>query len=393
LLLQGATANSHTLKSLKQIAAASDRAAGFVRHLLLFSRKQVVQTKILDLNAVLQNLQAMLPQMLGEQIALELCCQPSLPMVAADASMTEQIVMNLAVNARDAMPRGGTLRIETAAVEIPIALARQNPDARAGRFICLTVRDNGCGMERRVLQRIFEPFFTTKEVGKGTGLGLSTVYGIVRQHSGWIEVESELGAGSTFKVFLPTAEAGAVDHTVPGTVKPEAIGGGTETILVVEDEVSLLKVLSRVLERYYYRVLVATSATEALRIWDEQRGQIDLLLTDVIMPGRMSGTDLVHELKRRKPGLKVIVTSGYSPEFIGRDFLSGDANFLPKPYHPQMVAQLVRKTLDGTAGRLPPPAEKPADAAPANPVLLGGNLMSQPAPLLPKTRSPRATIV
>jgi PAS domain S-box-containing protein len=346
LLRQDAPADSKAMHSLKQIAAASDRAAGFVRHLLMFSRKQIVQTKILDLNTVLRNLQGMLPQMLGEQIKLELRCQSGLPPVAADASMTEQIVMNLAVNARDAMPRGGVLHIETFGVEIPAELARQNPEARAGSFICLCVRDTGCGMERRVMEHIFEPFFTTKEIGKGTGLGLSTVYGIVRQHQGWIEVESEVGLGTTFKVFLPAAASGASAVPVTANANSEIVGGGHETLLVVEDETSLLKVLGTVLRRYHYHVLMAESAVEALRVWDENSGRVDLLLTDMIMPGGMTGNDLVNELKSRKPALKVIMTSGYSPELIGRDFSHGDATFLPKPYQPQMVAELVRKTLD-----------------------------------------------
>lgn len=372
LLLHAATADSHSMKSLKQIAAASDRAAGFVRHLLMFSRKQVVQTKQLDLNALLQNLQSLLPQMLGEQITLRLKGSEGLPMVAADSSMTEQIVMNLVVNARDAMVRGGTLDIDTAAVEIPVALARQNPDARPGKFVCLRVSDTGCGMDRRVMQRIFEPFFTTKEVGKGTGLGLSTVYGIVRQHHGWIEVESELGVGTTFKVFLPAVDANAADSPViSSSPKVETVANGQETLLVVEDEVGLLKVLSSVLQRYQYRVLVATSAAEALRVWDAQAGKIDLLLTDMIMPGKMTGNDLVNELKKRKPDLKVIMTSGYSAELIGRDFSKDDdGSFLPKPYQPHMVAQLVRKTLDGPEGQngassSPVPASAAAEVRPA----------------------------
>jgi signal transduction histidine kinase/FixJ family two-component response regulator len=379
LLLQTATAESHTIKSLKQIAAAADRAAGFVRHLLTFSRKQVAHTRILDLNAVLQNLEGMLPQMLGEQIRLELRCQPGLPLVAADVSMTEQIVMNLVVNARDAMPQGGTLYVETAAAEIPVALTRQNPDARAGRFICLSVRDTGCGMERRVKQRIFEPFFTTKEVGKGTGLGLSTVYGIVRQHAGWIEVESEPGAGALFKVFLPIAETAQAVPEASQTVKAEP-GGGTETILAVEDEVSLLILLRRVLERYHYHVLVATSAAEALKVWEEHAGRIDLLLTDVIMPGRMTGNDLVKELKKRQPGLRVIITSGYSSELLGQDFYQEDCAFLAKPYEPQRVAQLVRKMLDR-----PPQPVHPAH--PATPIPASNASLVPPA----KPPPPRAT--
>ncbi len=395
LLLQSATAESHSIKSLKQIAAASDRAAGFVRHLLMFSRKQVVQTKILDINTVLRNLQAMLAPMLGEQIALDLRCQQGLPMVAADASMTEQIVMNLAVNARDAMPRGGSLRIETFAVDVPVALARQNPDARAGSFICLCVRDTGCGMERKVLQRIFEPFFTTKEVGRGTGLGLSTVYGIVRQHEGWIEVESEVGVGTNFKVFLPVADARAVSALATGPAKAEMVNGGKETILVVEDEKGRLKVLCTVLQRYHYHVLSAASASEAISVWDEQAGKIDLLLTDMIMPGLMSGHDLINELKKRKPGLKVIMTSGYCEELAGRDLSHADVRFLPKPYQPHMVAQLVRKTLDSTVERLPVASARSAVASDTHMVLRrAAQVLSQPpaATVIPKARSTGTSI-
>ena len=346
LLLHDAPPDCHSVKSLKQIAAAADRAAGFVRHLLMFSRKQVVQTKILDLNAVLRNIESMLMPMVGEQIELVLCCQPGLPPVAADASMTEQVVMNLAVNARDAMPNGGTLHIETFAVEIPVALARQNPDAHAGSFICLCVRDTGCGIERKVLQKIFEPFFTTKEIGKGTGLGLSTVYSIVQQHEGWVEVESEVGEGTTFKVFLPVADVKVSIVPDARGAKSETVDGGKETILVVEDETSLLKVLCTVLESYHYHVLSAASAAEAMRVWDTQSGKVDLLLTDMIMPGGMTGRDLVTELKKHKPALKAIITSGYSAELAGRNFNNSDTRFLAKPFQSQTVAQLVRKTLD-----------------------------------------------
>lgn len=393
LLLQAATAEAHSMKSLKQIAAATERAAGFVRHLLMFSRKQVVQTRNLDLNALLHNLESMLTPMLGEQITLKLNCQQGLPPVAADASMTEQIVMNLAVNARDAMLRGGILHVETLAVDISPAMARQNSEARPGKFICLSVRDTGCGMDRKVIQRIFEPFFTTKEVGKGTGLGLSTVYGIVRQHQGWIEVESEIGVGTTFKVFLPVADAKASvapDTTVAAT---EPVHGGNEIILVVEDEVSLLRVLCSVLQNYGYQVLPAVSGPEALRVWDTHKGQIDLVLTDMIMPGRMTGNDLVEELRKRKPALKVIITSGYSDELAARDFNETDIRFLAKPYQTDMVAQLIRKTLDAPTGRsstasahkaadadaqqlrpLPAPTAKHPPAAPAIPTARAANV-------------------
>jgi two-component system, cell cycle sensor histidine kinase and response regulator CckA len=349
ILINTAPPNSPALKSLKQIAAASDRAASFVRHLLTFSRKQIVRTKVLDLNIVLQNLKAMLVPMLGEQIVLNLRCEPDLPPVAADAGMTEQIVMNLAVNARDAMPRGGTLTIETSFVEIPVALVRDHPEAHAGEFVCLIVRDTGCGMERRVMQRIFEPFFTTKEVGKGTGLGLATVYGIVKQHQGWIEVESELDVGSAFRVFLPAVERNEESAGSVETSKIEIVRGGKETILMAEDEVNLLGLVSSVLETFEYRVFTAASGAEALAIWEQQRGQIDVLFTDMVMPGGMTGGELAGELKRRKPALKIILTSGYCAEMAGKDLTDSEAVFLPKPYQPQMAAHLIRKILDASA--------------------------------------------
>jgi len=260
-------------------------------------------------------------------------------------------MMNLGVNARDAMPKGGRLIVETSTVEIPGTMARQKSEARAGEFVCLTVRDTGCGIERKHLARIFEPFFTTKPVGKGTGLGLATVYGIVKQHRGWIEVESEIGAGTAFKIFLPIAGERAGDAAAIPPAKPETVSGGKETILVVEDEPGLLELVRRVLERYQYRVLIAGSGREALRVWDENHGQIDLLLTDMIMPGGMTGGELVAELKNRKPKLNVIFTSGYSAELIGKDIGQTGTNFLPKPYQPQQVAQMIRRIIDAGDGQ------------------------------------------
>ncbi|HEY5298570.1 MAG TPA: response regulator [Verrucomicrobiae bacterium] len=345
LLLNAMPPNGHAVKSLEKISLASERAAGFIRHLLMFSRKQIFQTKILDLNSVLRNLEYMLPRLIGEHIALETGYQLGLPPINADTGMIEQIVMNLIVNARDAMPKGGDLRIETSTIEIGAAHARQNSEARAGEFVCLTVTDTGCGMERKVLQHIFEPFFTTKEVGNGTGLGLSTVYGIARQHHGWVEVQSEVGHGTTFKVYLPVAsEEIAVAPALPP--KPETINGGKETILVVEDEISLLELMRNILQSYHYHILIASSGVEALRIWDEQNGRVDLLLTDMIMPGGVTGSDLAAELKKRKPDLKVIITSGYSSELVGKDLAQAETIFLPKPYQPHQVARMIRETLD-----------------------------------------------
>jgi PAS domain S-box-containing protein len=350
LLLNTTPPDGGAARSLKQISAAADRAASFIRHLLMFSRKQVFQTKILDLNAVLRNLENMLPRLLGEHIVLKTGYQPDLPHIAADTGMLEQILLNLGVNARDAMPKGGSLFIETSAGEVTAAGAWQHSEARAGRFVCLTVRDTGCGIEPKLLPRIFEPFFTTKEAGKGTGLGLATVYGIVKQHHGWVEVESKVGTGTAFKIFLPAAAETAAAPTV-FPPPSETVNGGQETILVVEDEPGLLELVRHMLASYHYRVLTAASGGEALRVWDEHQGRIDLLLTDMIMPGGMTGGELAAELKKRKPGLNVIYTSGYSAELIGKDIGQNGTNFLPKPYQPHQVARMIREIIDAADGK------------------------------------------
>ncbi len=363
LLLNAVPPGTDSTRSVKQISAAAERAASFIRQLLTFSRKQIFRSKILDLNAVLQNLKSMLPRLIGEDITLEIQCQADLPCIQADAGMVEQIVMNLAVNSRDAMPKGGKFTITTSAAEIDVAYQRQHPEAILGWFACLTVSDTGCGMEPKVLQRIFEPFFTTKEVGKGTGLGLATVYGVVKQHHGWIEVQSEIGVGTTFKVFLPVAGKASETPAAP-SVKSETVKGGKETLLLVEDEIGLLELVREILQQYEYRVLIASSGVEALRVWDESNGQVDLLLTDMIMPGGMTGSDLAMELKKRKPGLKVIYASGYSSALTGKEFTTGENIFLAKPYQPNQVAQLIRNTLDGRANGKPQPAAAQANAAP-----------------------------
>ncbi len=364
LLLNAIPPGTDATRSLKQIGAAAERAASFIRQLLTFSRKQIFRSKILDLNAVLQNLKSMLPRLIGEDITLEIHCQPDLPCIQADAGMVEQIVMNLAVNSRDAMPKGGKFIITTSAVEIDSAYLKQHPEGRVGWFACLTVTDTGCGMEPKVLQRIFEPFFTTKEVGKGTGLGLATVYGVVKQHHGWLEVQSEVGVGTTFRVLLPVAGK-AGDAPAAPSVKSETVRGGKETLLLVEDEIGLLELVREILQQYEYRVLIACSGVEALRVWDECNGQVDLVLTDMIMPGGMTGSDLATELKKRKPTLKVIYASGYSSALTGKEFTQGENIFLAKPYQPNQVAQLIRNTLDGVVKGQAQPALANGSSAPA----------------------------
>ena len=350
LLLNAATPDSDAAKSASQIAAASERAAGFIRHLLAFSRKQIYRTKILDLNAILQNLETLLPRMLGTHITLETRYGSQLPHIAADTALVEQIVMNLAINSRDAMPKGGKLLLETLAVDLDSISARRHPEGRAGRFVCLIVTDTGCGMEPGLIRRIFEPFFTTKEMGKGTGLGLATVYAVVKQHHGWIEVQSEVGVGSAFKIYLPASDQAAAVPATP-VLKRESVQGGKETILLAEDEVALLELMRHVLGQYQYKILAASSGNEALHIWEQHKGQIDLLLTDIIMPGGMTGRELATELKKKKPELKVILTSGFNSAMAGKDW--GDTVFLPKPYLPETAAKLIRSTLDSHShGRL-----------------------------------------
>jgi PAS domain S-box-containing protein len=339
-----------TAGPLKQISDAAKRAAALTRQLLMFSRKQVIQTKVLDLNLVLQNLANMLLRLLGEDINLESDYGSELPAIEADTGMLEQIVMNLAVNSRDAMPKGGKLRISTSQIEVDGHYAGQHPDARTGSFVCLTVADTGCGMDRKTLDRIFEPFFSTKEVGKGTGLGLATVYGLVKQHQGWIEVSSVVNDGTTFRVYFPAA----LGKNEPPDFVPQssqAVRGGKETILVVEDEPVLREMVCEILKQYEYRVIEAGSGVEALRIWDEFDGQVDLLLTDMVMPEGMTGRELAAQLKKRKPGLKVVYSSGYSPDSNGRDLGQHDTVFLAKPYLPPQLAKTVRQSLDTVARR------------------------------------------
>jgi two-component system, cell cycle sensor histidine kinase and response regulator CckA len=344
-LLGNVKGNETLTGPLKQIAGAARRAATLTRKLLTFSRKQVIQARPLNINAVLIDFGQMLPRLLGEDITLKTDYAEKIPAIEADEGMVEQVMMNLAVNARDAMPRGGRLVVTTSLVDVDENYVSRRTDARVGQFVVLSVEDTGCGMDTQILTRIFEPFFSTKEVGRGTGLGLATVYGIVKQHQGWVEVTSAVGVGTTFRVFFPALPTATVETDDQGDSLMMACGG-RETILLVEDEPVLRELVAKVLQEYDYRVLEAETGVQALKVWDEHQGKVDLLLTDMVMPGGVSGAELAQRLRQRKPDLRVIYSSGYSSEIVGKNFSDNDPVFLAKPYRPPQLAQRVRKCLD-----------------------------------------------
>jgi len=334
------------IESARTVFFASERAAGLTRQLLMFSRKSVMQPRPLDLRDVGGDLSRMLQRLLGETITLEFLSPTRLPTVRADPSMIEQVLMNLVVNARDAMPKGGKLTLAFTEAVIDDAYVATHPRARPGRFVCLRVTDTGCGMDGATLERIFEPFFTTKEPGKGTGLGLATVYGIVEQHAGWVEVLSQVGTGTTFNVFLP-----ATDDALPAAAsasKPTAeVRGGNERILLVEDEPALREMAVMLLESSGYRVASAETGGEAFHVWQQAGGEFDLLLTDMVLPGGLTGLDTAEKLLAQKPGLKIVIISGYGTDDLSHEAISRlDAGFVSKPYTHQALAQAVRERLD-----------------------------------------------
>jgi two-component system, cell cycle sensor histidine kinase and response regulator CckA len=329
-----------------EINRAAHRAATLVRQLLAFSRKQVLQPQVVDLNAVVTDLGTMLRRVIGEQVELRLELQPELGRVLADPGQLEQVITNLAVNARDAMPSGGTLTIRTAAVDAADVPGPSPESMPVGPLVELTVRDDGVGMDERTLARLFEPFFTTKELGRGTGLGLATVYGIVRQSGGHIRVNSRLHHGSTFTIYLPRVE-GTGEHAdeLPGwTDQPRAAG----TVLVVEDDISVRRLAGRVLRARGYRVLEAGEGSQALRLLRQHEGPVDLVLTDIIMPG-LSGPALVERLLLDAPDMKVLYITGYSEEALRQQgVLPAGGALLEKPFTAHQLAERVRGVLAKT---------------------------------------------
>jgi len=335
------------LDSTLAVYGAAERAAGLTRQLLMFSRKNIMQPRPLNLHEAAANLNKMLGRLLGETIALRFECPGAPPPIYGDTGMIDQILMNLAVNAHDAMPEGGTLTIRVDECWVGPDYLEQHPEARIGHFVRLQMTDTGCGMPPKVLARIFEPFFTTKEPGKGTGLGLATVFGIVKQHAGWVEVASEINHGTTFTIFFPASDETAVAEAgVPAPATPEATGG-SETVLVVEDEMVLREMARDFLTGCGYRVLEAGSGRQALQVWGQYRSEIDLLLTDMKMPEGISGMELAEKMIAEQPALHVIFTSGYSDDIVSPEMLARNhARFLPKPYAYADLTRMVRESLN-----------------------------------------------
>ncbi|HVU35192.1 MAG TPA: response regulator [Opitutaceae bacterium] len=345
LLLEDPTVPPAARDSLKEIYTAGARAAALTRQLLFFSRRQAINLVPVNVNKVIEELAKMLGRLIGEHIRLDLELGAEVPPIEADAGMMEQILINLAVNARDAMPRGGRLVIATNPIVLSRDDVRDRPSARAGEFVCLQVADNGCGIPPEIMPRIFEPFFTTKGEGRGTGLGLSTVFGIVGQHHGWIDVSSRVNAGTRFSLYLP-----ANRRCEPSAIlfEPEQkVPGGNETILVVEDETSVREFAVAALQLHGYRVLQATSGRDAIDVWQRHDQAVHLLLTDMVMPDDVTGPELAAAMLAGNPALRVIFTSGYTPEMMVEVFAASKGKrFLHKPYQPRTLALAVREALD-----------------------------------------------
>jgi two-component system, cell cycle sensor histidine kinase and response regulator CckA len=334
-------------QELAEIRKAGERAAALTRQLLAFSRKQVLMPEVLDLNTVVTDMEKILRRVLGEDLELESVLDPGLGHVKADPSQVEQVIMNLAVNARDAMPEGGRLTLETRNVELDEDYAREHATVRPGPYVMLAVSDTGTGMDEATRSRIFEPFYTTKEPGKGTGLGLSTTYGIVKQSGGSIWVYSELGHGTTFKIYLPRVEEPLAPETHAAPAGAAKAPTGYETVLVAEDDDAIRLLARLALERHGYSVLMAKDGAEALAVTRGHRGPIQVLMTDMLMPG-MSGTELAAQVAALRPELKVLFVSGYSESAIlGEGELGERSAFLEKPFTTEALARKVRQLLGG----------------------------------------------
>jgi two-component system, NtrC family, sensor kinase len=346
LLLAGKPPESPDCRPLQNICTGADRAAKLVGQLLTFCRKQVVELRPTHLRDTLAAVAEMMPRVLPPVIKLDAHAAPGLPMVSADGPMMETLLMNLALNAGDAMPAGGILCITATPLTLGPAEVSANAEARAGAFVRLSVSDTGAGIPPEILPRIFEPFFTTKPIGQGPGLGLATVYGIVQQHHGWMEVQSQVNRGTAFHIYLP-ALAASQPPPAPPPAPPAKPPPGHETIMVVDDEPDLRDLVSQVLESGGYKVLSAGSGAEALELWAKRQGDVHLLLTDIVMPDGLTGRKLAEQLQGEDPRLRVIYTSGYTAGMPGTELANVDERcFLAKPYRPSMLLKIVRECLD-----------------------------------------------
>jgi len=344
LLLLKLPATDPSRESLGQIRKAGERAANLTRQLLAFGRKQIMAPVVLNLNSLVTELEKMLRRLIGEDILFNTHLDPAIAPIKVDSGQLEQVIMNLAVNARDAMPQGGQITVETTMVEWDHDYCRLNADCKPGKFVKLSITDTGSGMTPEVKARIFEPFFTTKEPGKGTGLGLSTVFGIIKQSDGYINVYSEVGHGTSFSIYLPAIAAKASASTSNRSL--ESILPGTETILLVEDEQGVREIARIVLASYGYTVLEAKNGQEALAIVDRHKGPIHMCITDVVMP-EMSGRQLAETLRTKRPGFRVMFMSGYTDDAVVRNgIIQAEEIFLQKPFTPTALAKKVREVLD-----------------------------------------------
>src|SRR5580658_460407 len=343
LILNNLKPGDKNRHSAEQVMKAGERAAALTNQLLAFSRRQVLQLKVIDLNQAVTSLGSMLQRLIGEDIELRLELRPELGRVSADPSQLEQVLMNLAVNARDAMPQGGTLTIETANVQLDETYAGRHIAVKPGPYVLLAVSDTGSGMDEATRQRLFEPFFTTKGPGKGTGLGLSTVFGIVKQSGGSLEVYSEPGSGSSVKIYFPRVDQ---PISVEDASRKRQLMRGSETILLVEDDEMVRNLVRETLEREGYKVIGAADPLEAQRIADAHRSKIQLLITDVVMP-RLSGKELAKALVERRPDMKVLYMSGYTDSaIVNSGILQKEVAFLQKPFTPAALASKVRDVLE-----------------------------------------------
>jgi PAS domain S-box-containing protein len=344
MLLDKQTLPPEANEALRRVFTASRQATGLVRQLLLFSRKRAPKREVIDLNAEVEAMAAMLRRLLGETFSVDFEPSPDAPKTSADTSMLEQVLMNMAINARDAMPRGGRLGISVGLRPRQDGKPPSDGIPRTGEYACLSVRDTGCGIAPAILPKLFKPFFTTKDEGRGTGLGLATALDIVRRHDGWIDVESEVGTGTVFRIYLPLTSARV--PASPEREPREASGESKGLILLVEDEAAVREFAAAVLQQDGYTLLQARSAENALEVWKWHSAKIDLLLTDVVLPGDLSGPQLAARLQAEKPSLRAVLATGYSKEIVGQQSPgAGSLVVLGKPYTPRTLLRAVKESL------------------------------------------------